>query len=51
MIATGSRVALGDEVAQILKAKMLVMLIGECPYLSSPDSMSIYNTDDAFKGV
>ena len=50
MIARGSRVALGDEVAEILKAKMLVMLIGERPGLSSPDSMGIYYTYNAFKG-
>ncbi|UOH76394.1 ethanolamine ammonia-lyase subunit EutC [Acinetobacter schindleri] len=50
IIARGSRVALGDEVAEILKAKMLVMLIGERPGLSSPDSMGIYYTYNAFKG-
>ena len=50
VIARGSRVALGDEVAEILKAKMLVMLIGERPGLSSPDSMGIYYTYNAFKG-
>lgn len=50
VIATGSRVALGDEVAQILNAKMLVMLIGERPGLSSPDSMGIYYTWNAYKG-
>lgn len=50
VIATGSRVALGDEVAQILNAKMLVMLIGERPGLSSPDSMGIYYTWNAYRG-
>jgi ethanolamine ammonia-lyase small subunit len=47
VIATGSRVALGDEVAERLHAKMLVMLIGERPGLSSPDSLGIYYTWDA----
>ena len=47
VIATGSRVALGDEVAERLHAKMLVMLIGERPGLSSPDSLGIYYTWEA----
>ena len=50
IMASGSRVALGDEIASILKAKMLVMLIGERPGLSSPDSMGIYYTWQAKKG-
>jgi len=50
IIAQGSRVALGDEVAQILNAKMLVMLIGERPGLSSPDSLGIYYTYNAHLG-
>ncbi len=50
VLATGSRVALGDEVAEIFKASMLVMLIGERPGLSSPDSMGIYYTWNAYSG-
>jgi len=38
------RVALGDRVALALKARMAVVLIGERPGLSSPDSMGIYMT-------
>ncbi|MDC5560936.1 ethanolamine ammonia-lyase subunit EutC [Acinetobacter baumannii] len=50
VLATGSRVALGDEVAEIFRAPMLVMLIGERPGLSSPDSMGIYYTWNAYSG-
>lgn len=50
VLATGSRVALGDEIAEILQADMLVMLIGERPGLSSPDSMGIYYTWKAHRG-
>jgi len=50
VIATGSRVALGDEIAEIFQARMLIMLIGERPGLSSPDSMGLYYTWGAHSG-
>jgi len=44
VIVEQGRVAVGDEVGQILGAGMVTILIGERPGLSSPDSMGIYLT-------
>ena len=42
IIAHGARVALGDEIGEILNAGMVAVLIGERPGLSAPDSLGVY---------
>ncbi len=44
VVARQARVALGDPIGELMKARLVLLLIGERPGLSSPDSMGIYLT-------
>ena len=50
-IVKEARVAAGDEVGDLLGAKIVLVMIGERPGLSSPDSMGLYMTHSPRVGL
>jgi len=50
IVASQARVALADDIGELFGARLSVMLIGERPGLSSPDSLGIYLTHTPRRG-
>lgn len=44
VLAKYARVALGDQIGELLKVRSVIVLIGERPGLASPESLSVYFT-------
>ena len=51
ILAKYGRVALGDEIGELLGCRLVIVCIGERPGLSSPDSLGIYITYRPTKGT
>ena len=51
VLAEQARVALGDEIGQLARARLVLVLIGERPGLSAPDSLGAYFTYEPRPGL